>query len=60
MDKYKIEFSVKENAAKKVVFSKEFQELKDAFAWGDWFKSKHAWVGEYKIRPIFERRRKKK
>lgn len=56
---YKIIFDVKEGS-KTVVFSKDFQELKNAFDWAEWFQQKHAWVNEYKIKPMFEKRRSNK
>ena len=56
---YKIIFTTNNEANKTVVFGKEFQELKGAFDWADWFKSKHDWVSEYKIKPIFSRERRR-
>lgn len=56
---YRIIFDVKEGN-KTVVFGKEFQELKHAFDWADWFLSKHTWAREYKIKPLLNERRKGK
>lgn len=56
---YKIIFSTNNETNKTVVFGKEFPELKGAFDWADWFMSKHEWVSEYKIKPVFSERRRK-